>query len=216
MKRAIPVFLFAALAALILVPAARAYGSATHSRPAGISASAWVPISNDLGAVVEQQPPNPHPRDQRIPSALGYFVAWHDGQWLRLDSLLLQSPTLRSQPASSVWLSIDRNLAFVIGQQMPAQPLRGEEAAESALGYFVIRRSGQWLRLDPIAQAALFRGPAQSARYWLPVDRNLRFVIEHQAGKSYVVPLGGGQLPSALGYFMCKRGGHWLRLDSIV
>ena len=216
MKRVIPVFFCATLAALVLMPAARALDSASHRRPPGIAASAWVPLSGDLAAVVEQPPADPYARDQRLPSALGYFVAWHDDHWLRLDSLLLQPSIARNPAASSVWMGIDRNLAFVIGQRTPAQPLRGEEAGESAVGYFVIKRSGQWLRLDPVAQTALFRGPAQSTRSWFPVDRNLRFVVEHRAGQSYVVPLGGGQLPSALGYFVGKSGGRWVRLDSIV
>lgn len=223
MRRGIPAFLSVVLAsvaltALTLMPAPQALGSAAHSRPPGIAPSAWVPISKDFAAVVERPTRDPYTRDRRLPSAAGYFAVWRDGRWLRLDSVLQQPPIRRRSPTASVWMSIEPNLAFVIDQQRPAPALRGEEPVRAALGYFAIKRSGHWLRLDPLAQTALFRGPlrAPSTGNWIPVGTNLRFVIEQRMGERHVVPQGPGQLPSVLGYFMRKRGGHWLRLDSIT
>jgi len=220
MRRTIPVFLLVALAALYLTPAAKALGSAPHDRPAGIEASAWVPINRDLAAVVEDPPQDLAARNRQLPSALGYLAVWRNGRWLRLDSLLLQPPSLRSPPMASVWMPIDRNLAFVIERQSSAQPMRGEAAVQSALGYFVVKRGGQWLRLDPVAQAALFSGPLRARPTgnwnWVPVGKSLRFVIEQQPGERYVAPNEDGQLPSVLGYFMGKRGNRWLRLGSIA
>lgn len=218
MRLGLSAFLSVALAAITLMPAPRAFGSAAHSRPPGITPSAWVPISTDFAAVVERPTRDPYTRDRRLPSAVGYFAIWRNGRWLRLDSLLQQPPMRRRLPMASTWMSIDRNLAFVIEQQRPAQALPGGQPVRSALGYFVIKRSGHWLRLDPLAQTALFRGPLRkpSTRDWMPVGAGLRFVIEQRMGESYVVPHGRGQLQSVLGYFMVMRGGQWLRLDSIA
>lgn len=218
MRRKTSAFLSVALAAIILMPAPRAFGSEAHSRPPGIAPSAWVPISNDFAAVVERPTRDPYTRDRRLPSAVGYFAIWRNGRWLRLDTVLQPPPVRRRPPMASVWMSIEPNLAFVIDQQRPAPALRDEEPVRSALGYFVIKRNGHWLRLNPLAQAALFRGPlrAPSTRNWMPVGTGLRFVIEQRTGERYVVPHGPGQLPSVLGYFMGKRAGHWLRLDPIA
>lgn len=220
MRRIVPVFVSVALAALMFTPAARALGSGAHGRPPGIAPAAWVPINHDLAAVVEEAIPDIYTRNRRLPSALGYLAVWRNGRWLRLDSLLLQPPILRSPPTAPAWMLIGRNLAFVIERQTPGQLMRGEDAAQLALGYFVVKRSGQWLRLDPVAQAALFSGPARARPTrnwnWLPVGKSLRFVIEQQSGDRHVAPNVDGQLPSVLGYFMGERGGRWLQFGSIA
>jgi hypothetical protein len=219
MKRAPPVLLSVTLFALTLTPTVRAIGSPAHSRPPGIAASAWVPISHDLAAVIEQMTPDPVqvPGIKRLPakpSALGYFVAWRGDHWLRLDSLLQQSILRRSPTATSTWMSINKNLAFAIERRIPGQPMGGQPPTPSVLGYFVVRRGGHWLRLWPIAAAALFRGPltSRSTPDWIRVDKSLRFVIEQQMPQRYVP----GQLPSVLGYFVGKRDGRWIRLGSIA
>jgi hypothetical protein len=217
MRRALPVFLSAALAALSLTPAARALGSPPHSRPPGIAASDWVPIGNDLAAVIGQQAPDLIGRRSYAgaqPLVLGYFVAWRGGHWLRLDSLA-QQPMSRSAPgAASARISIGGNLAFVIERQLPGQPMRGQPPTSSALGYFVVRRDDYWMRLQPIAEGALFRGPltSQSISNWVPINRGLRFIVEQQMPQRHAA----GQLPSVLGYFVAKHDGRWLRLGSIA
>jgi len=221
MARATPVFLSVALFTLTVIPGTPALGSPAHSRPPGIAASAWVPISHDLAAVLEQATPRrvplpgiDHARGRRLPSAPGYFVVWRGGHWLRLDSLVQQSMPHSSPAGASAWMPIDRNLAFVIERQTPGQPMRGQLRTPSALGYFVIKRSGQWLRLWPTAEAALYRGPLTRplSSHWVPIGNSLRFVIEQQMPERYAP----GPLPSVLGYFMGHRGGHWIRLDSIA
>jgi hypothetical protein len=193
---------------------ARALDPGAHERPPGIAASAWVPITNDLAAVVERPAPTLYAGNRQVPSAQGYFVLWREGHWLRLDSLLLQPPMRRSPPVASERMSISGNLAFVIERQAPGQLIRGELPAKSAHGYFVIKRGGHWLRLSPVPQDALFRGPLRRDPNpkWIAVTRNLRFVIEQQMPQRHV----SGQLPSVLGYFMAKRGSQWLRLGSIA
>lgn len=216
MRRAIPVLLSAALAAFALTPAALASSSIVPGRPPGIGASSWVPIGNDFGAVIERSTPDRNAHSQQ--SALGYFVIWREGHWLRLDSLA-QVPPLRGPPrGASTRLSMGRNLAFVIQLELPAQPMRGRNPAASALGYFAVKRGAHWLRLNPIAQDALFRGPLtkRSTPDWLPISNGLRFVIEQQMPQRYVARQGPGQVQSVLGYFVGKRGGRWIRLDSIA
>jgi hypothetical protein len=216
MTRATPVLLSVALVALTAIPTVRALGSTVHSRPPGIAPSAWVPITDNLGVVVEPQirQLSASARDRQFPVAGGYFVIERDGSWLRLDSLSQQPMSRRPTTAASSWLSFNRNLAFVIKQELPGQPMRGQEPTPSALGYFVVKRNAHWLRLQPIAQNALFRGPlgSRTKSDWVPVSNSLRFVIEQKMPQRYV----SGQLPSVLGYFIGKRGGHWLRLGSIV
>lgn len=218
MKRALPVFLSVALIVLTVTPTALALGSPAHRRPPGIAASAWIPISNDLAAVIEQRAPDPtlvpgihYAHGQ--PLALGYFLVWRNGRWLRLDSLLQQPMSRRPPSVASTRMLIDRTLGFVIERQMPAQPLRAQPEP-SALGYFVIKRSGHWLGLQPMAAGALYRGPltSRSQCNWVPITKSLRFVIEQQMPQRYVA----GQLPSVLGYFMGRLGGRWLRLGSIA
>jgi hypothetical protein len=216
MKRAMPVYLLAALATLTYMPAARAVGVSAPSRPPGVTASSWIPITQRFGAVIEQPMADRFSGGQPLPSALGYFVVRRDGHWLRLDSLLLQSMALRSPPAASKWISIDRRLRFVIERQTSGQLMRAQSAAPSALGYFIIRRGGQWLRLSPDPQGALYRGPLRppaAASTSLPISESLRFVIEQQTPARYVPP---GKVPSVLGYFVSKHEGHWVRLGSIA
>lgn len=160
--------------------------------------------------------PDRYSAGQPLPSALGYFVAWHGGHWVRLDSLLLQPKVLRSSPPASEWISVERTLRFVIARQMSGQPMRDQPLTPSALGYyFFVERNGKWLRLVPDPQGALYRGPLRqpSTSGGLSINRKLRFVIEQQTPESYV---GSGQSPSVLGYFISKPGGRWLRLDSIA
>jgi hypothetical protein len=214
MKRAMPVFLLAALTALVFVPAAPAAGTSRASPPPGVAASSWVPITHGFGAVVERRMSDPYSGSRPLPSALGYFVVWRADHWLRLDSLLLQSRALRSPPASK-GIIIDGNLRFVVERQMPGQPMRDQPATPSALGYFVVKHRDQWLRLVPDPQGALYRGPlrAPSTSDWVPISKSLRFVIEQQTPERNAGP---GQLPSVLGYFIGKHGGGWLRLSSIA
>lgn len=216
MKRAMPVSILATLAALTIMPATRADGSSTPGRPPDIAAASWVPITQGLGAVIEQPLPDRYADGHPLPSALGYFVVWRDGHWMRLDSLLLQPMALRSPPTASKWISIDRKLRFVIERQTSGQLMRGQSPTPSALGYFLIRRGDQWLRLSPDPQGALYRGPLRppaAASTSLPISESLRFVIEQQTPGRYVPP---GQVPSVLGYFVGKHEGHWLRLGSIA
>jgi len=215
MKLAMPVFLLAALMALVFIPAAQAAGPSRPDRPHGVVSTSWVPITHDFGAVIEDRMPDRYSGSQRLPSARGYFVVRRDGHWLRLDSLLLQPGILRSPPAASKWIPIDGNLQFVIERQTPGQPMRDQPAAPSALGYFVVKRRDHWLRLSPDPQGALYRGPVRpsSTSDWLPITPGLRFVIEQQTPERRV---GGGQLPSVLGYFVGKHDGRWLRLGSIA
>ena len=214
MTRAMPVPLFAALTALVFVPAAHAASPSGPGRPPGMAAaSSWVPITHDLGVVVEQRLSDRHSGGRALPSALGYFVVWRNGHWLRLDSLLVHSMAHRSAPAQSGRISIAKNLSFVIEEESPGQPMRQEPPTPVVMGYFAIRRGGEWLRLQPDAQGALYRGPLRppTTSHWIPVGENLRFVIEQQMPERDVGP---GQSPGVLGYFMGKRGGRWLRLRS--
>jgi hypothetical protein len=164
--------------------------------------------------VIEQPMPDRYAGGRPLVSALGFFVVWRHGHWLRLDSLLLQPMALQSPPTASKWISIDKKLRFVIERQTSGELMRDPSATPSALGYFAIRRGSQWLRLSPDPQGALYRGPlrppATSAS--LPISEGLRFVIEHQTPERYAP----GELPSVLGYFISKHDGHWLRLGSIA
>ena len=88
MARAIPLLLALAWATLPIMPA---HSADAPSRPPGVSAPAWVPISDSLGFVIQQK--RPARAGEQLPAALGYFVVKRDGHWLRLDSL----------PAASLW-----------------------------------------------------------------------------------------------------------------
>lgn len=221
MKRVMPISLGATVAALAVLatvtvmPAARADGSSAPGRPPGVTASSWIPISHSLGAVIEQAMPARDSVGQPLPSALGYFVVWRDGHWLRLDSLLLQPMALRSPPAASRWIPIATRLRFVIERRTAGEFMRDPSGTPSALGYFAIRRGGEWLRLLPDPQGALYRGPLRppAASTPLPISEGLRFVIEQQAPERYG---SRGEFPSVLGYFMSKHHGRWLRLGSIA
>lgn len=146
---------------------------------------------------------------------MGYFTAWRDGHWIRLDSLLLHPMAVRLPPAGASWISIDRDLRFFIERQAPGQPLRNPPARPTVLGYFAIRRDGRWLRLAPDPQGALYRGPLRppSTSDWLPINGSLRFVIEQQAPER---DPGPGQSTSVLGYFIGMHDGRWVRLGSIA
>lgn len=215
MKRAISVFLLAALATLTFMPAARAVGSPAPGRPPGISVSSWVPLTRDLGAVIEQRTPDRYSGDRSLPAVLGYFVVRRNGRWLRLDSLVLQPRALRSPPAASHWIVIDRKLRFAVEGRGPGQLMQGQSPLPVALGYFAIEQSGHWLRLQPDPQGALYRGPLRPPPKpdGMPIGKSLRFVIEQRAPERYASP---GELPSVLGYFISKHDGHWLRLGSIA
>jgi hypothetical protein len=199
--------------ALVVVPSAHAATQSRPDRPPGVAASSWIPVTHDFGAVVEQRLPGRYSGGQPTPSALGYFVAWRGDHWLRLDSLLLQSGTLRSPAAAAESISLAGNLKFVVERQMRGQPMRQQTTTPSAVGYFVIKRSDGWLRLAPDPQGALYRGPLRppSTSNWLAISSGLRFVIEQQAPER---DAGAGQLPSVLGYFIAKRDGRWVRLNS--
>lgn len=212
MKRAMPVFLFSALTVAAVLAAARASSAPTHDRPPGVATASWIQIDHGFGAVVDRRMPDRYSDGRPLPSAQGYFVVWHDGHWLRLDSLLLHPRLLRSPTAASKWISLDRNLRFVIKRQTSGQPMRDQAATPSALGYFAIKRRGQWLRLAPDPQGALYRGPLRpnSTTDWLPISNSLRFVIEQRAPERDAAT---GQ-PSVLGYFVGKHDGRWVRLSS--
>lgn len=205
MNRATP-FLLATLSALTVMPAA-AHVSA-EGRPPGISISAWMPVTKELGFVIEKTTSDRGP--QQVPSAYGYFVVPRDGRWLRLDSVphgaLFRGPET-SAPFGTRWVSIASNLGFVIERRLSE---RGGSPRESVLGHFEIKRGGEWLRLSLIPHGVLFRGPLTADRSDIPLTKHLAFVIEQPAPHH-----GIEQMPSALGYFVVQRGIHRLRLDSI-
>lgn len=205
MNRATPLLLIA-LSALTVMPAA-AYASA-QSRPAGISSSAWMPVTKNLGFVIEKTTSEPGPK--QVPSAFGYFVVQRDGHWLRLDSIphgaLFRGPETSALPGTR-WVSITRNLGFVIEQRMSE---RSSDPTGSVLGHFEAKRGGQWLRLSLIPHGVLFRGPLTANRSDVPLTKHLAFVIEQPASEHDVE-----KIPSALGYFVVQRGIHRLRLDSM-
>jgi hypothetical protein len=215
MKRVLPLFLFVMMATLALMPATGAGSSSRADRPPGVAASSWVPITPGFGAVIERQLPERYSGGRPLPSSLGYFVVWRAGQWLRLDSLLIHSRVLRSPPAASKSIALHGNLRFAVERQVTGQPMRNQPPTPAALGYFLIKRGGQWLRLAPNPQGALFRGPLRppSTADWLPISKSLRFVVEQRTPER---DAGAGQLPSVLGYFISERDGSWIRLDSIA
>lgn len=61
--------------------------------------------------------------------------------------------------SASARVPISDSLGFVIQQKRPA---RAGEQLPTALGYFVVKRDGHWLRLDSLPAASLWRGPLQS------------------------------------------------------
>jgi hypothetical protein len=206
MKRVTPFFLLVALSALTAMPAAT-YASA-QSRPTGVSSSAWVPVTKNLGFVIEKTTLEPGPK--QVTSAFGYFVVQRDGHWLRLDSIphgaLFGGPET-SALSGTRWVSITKNLGFAIERRMSE---RGSDQVGSVLGHFEVKRGGQWLRLSLIPHGVLFRGPLTANRSEVPLAKHLIFVIEQPASEH-----GVEQIPSALGYFVVQRGIHRIRLDSI-
>ncbi|MGH8290776.1 MAG: hypothetical protein ACREV7_17480 [Steroidobacteraceae bacterium] len=115
-----------------------------------------MPISRDLGFVVEQSAPERN--SGATPPAGGYFVAKRGGHGVRLDPIahgaLFAGPLTASRPGVSV--PITASLRFVIQQPIPRS---GREHFASALGYFVVRHNGQSLRLNPIGSRRLLRQP---------------------------------------------------------
>ncbi|HEX5208911.1 MAG TPA: hypothetical protein VFW10_14110 [Steroidobacteraceae bacterium] len=198
MKQTTPYFLLLALA-LTVTPAA---GVHAQSRPAGTSNSAWIPVTSDLGFVIEQTRVQPGP-----PAAFGYFVARRDAHWLRLDSI--PNAALFRGPESSAtlragWVPITDNLRFVIERR------GGNDHLESVLGQFEARRGGHWLRLNLIPHGALSGRLETATGSEMPLGKHLLFVIEQPASDQ-----GIAQIPSARGYFVARQGNHQLRLDSL-
>ena len=195
------------LSSLALVPAAAGTSAKLENRPSDISAAAWLPLTRDLGFVIEQTASR---GPDSVPPAVGYFMLRRHGGWLRLDPLpqaaRLRWP-LRSREVSR-WIPIAGSLGFIL--EAPASE-RGDGPASAAFGYFVARRGGHALRLDPMAHGALFDGPLTAGRpgMTLPITARLRFVIQQPA------PKRRAQLAAALGYFLIDDNSRWLRLNPI-
>ena len=49
--------------------------------PLGVSASDWIAISDKVGFVIAQDP-----RNHEADVLSGYFLAWHENSWKRIDS----------------------------------------------------------------------------------------------------------------------------------
>jgi hypothetical protein len=49
--------------------------------PLGVSAENWIPVSDQVGFVITQGVPN-----QQADVLSGYFLAWHEDSWKRIDS----------------------------------------------------------------------------------------------------------------------------------
>lgn len=207
MARAAALLVSLVLSSLALVPAAAGSSARLESRPADISAGAWLPLTRDLGFVIEQTASrNP----DSLRSALGYFVLRRHGSWLRLDPLP-QAARLRWPLKSrdeSRRIPIADGLGFML--EAPASE-RGGDPTASAFGYFVAKRGGRTVRLDPMARGALFDGPLTAGRAGtaVAITASLRFVIQQPA------PRHRGQLAAALGYFLVDENGRWLRLNPL-
>ena len=61
--------------------ASHVVGQEQRPLPPGIAASNWIPIGGKVGFVVTPGVPNLDP--DVLP---GYFIAWHEDSWKRLDS----------------------------------------------------------------------------------------------------------------------------------
>ena len=57
---------------------------ADASRPPGVEATSWVPLAKDAGFVV-MKPARVPPPGSAYPVLSGYFMAFHDGKWVRLE-----------------------------------------------------------------------------------------------------------------------------------
>jgi hypothetical protein len=76
----------AALAILTAMPQAQGSNAANApapTRPAGVPAADWVPISRNLGFVIEEQPDDR--TEDSIPAVKGYFVVRQGARWLRVE-----------------------------------------------------------------------------------------------------------------------------------
>jgi hypothetical protein len=197
------------LASLAPVAVVRSAEAALLHAPPGVSARAWMPITGDLGFVIELSAPERN--STATPPADGYFVVRRHSGWLRLDPVpqvaRLRWP-LRSR-AEKRWIPIADHFGFMV--EAPAGE-RGEEQGSSVFGYFLASRVDHGTRLDPIAHGALFGGPltANPLGTSVPVTARLRFVIQQSTSSS-----GVERLPSAVGYFIVNADGHWLRLNPI-
>jgi hypothetical protein len=60
---------------------ANAQGQGDSARPASIPEDRWIPITNTLGFVVVTERTTVQPRID------GYFVAWRNGGWRRLETM---------------------------------------------------------------------------------------------------------------------------------
>jgi len=60
---------------------ATAQGSADSARPASIPEDRWIPVNDTLGFVVVTERATVQPRID------GYFVAWRNGAWRRLEPM---------------------------------------------------------------------------------------------------------------------------------
>jgi hypothetical protein len=195
------------LASLAFAAAAR--GAGLPHGPPGVAATAWVPITADLGFVVERSAAGRNTGE--TPPAMGYFVVKRGSGWLRLDPVpqvaRLRWP-LRSR-AEKRWIPIAHGFGFMVEE--PAAE-RGDEQGSSVFGYFLASRGDHGMRLDPIAHGELFGGPltANPRGSSVPVAASLRFVIQQSTSSS-----GVERLPSAVGYFIVNDEGQWLRLNPI-
>lgn len=200
-----------ALASLALVAVARGSEAPAHGRPADVPAPQWIPITRDLGFVVERS--ELARLSGSTSSVLGYFVARPHGTWVRLDSIpqagLLRWPLIRGPAGSRV--RITSNLAFVIEKRNAEL---GGPRTHAVAGYFVTERKGHWLRLDPVAHGALFGGPLTArpggSRSVL-ITANLSFVVERPPPEQQ-----HARLPSAFGYFVVAQNGRSLQLNPIA
>jgi hypothetical protein len=109
-------------------------------------------------------------------------------------------------------MPITHNLGFVIERTAPGQ---SSESTSSMPGYFVVRRHGDWLRLDSIPQTAWLRWPLTSGPAGTPrvaIADKLAFVVQRRTAE------GGSPraIATAVGYFVAERGGHWVRLNPIA
>jgi hypothetical protein len=110
--------------------------------------------------------------------------------------------------AVSAWMPILPRLGFVV-----EQPASRRHGSTPARGYFMARRRGGWLRLDPIPQDARLRWPLTSRpeNGRVRIASHLAFVIEPATRER-----GDGETSSAFGYFVLERGKHWVRLDPVA
>lgn len=211
MSRVTAVLLSLAVASLAFVWRAQGAGASVPSPPPRVSATDWIPITQNLGFIISEGSElvrNPQPK----PSVRGYFVSRQHGGWLRLDSIpqvaRLRWPLVSGQPESR--LLITRNLQFVTEQPTAAG---GTGWPSAAVGYFVVERDGHWVRLDPISRGALLSAPLTAGRRTpsLPITDSLSFLVQLPTREG-----GGAQLPSVFGCFVLEQNGRSLNLSPIA